>query len=141
MSTVFIIIAAVVTVFVGYLFFAWRKMKNTPMLPDNPRIKVLNDKNFNNQIKSGISLVDFWASWCMPCKMMIPVLNEVAGEVGDQVSICKVNIEEYQSIAQKHAVRNIPTMLIFRNGKEIDRVVGVKSKEFLINKLNMLKYK
>ncbi len=136
-----IIIAAVAAVFAGYLFFAYRKMKNIPMEPDNPRIKILTDKNFSNQIKTGISLVDFWASWCMPCKMMIPVLNEVAGEVGGQVSVCKVNIEEYQSIAQKHAVRNIPTMVIFKNGKEVDRVVGVKSKEFLINKINMLKYK
>ena len=141
MSTIMIIIAAVAAVFAGYLFFAYRKMKNTPMEPDNPRIKILTDKNFSNQIKSGISLVDFWASWCMPCKMMIPVLNEVAGEVGDQVSICKVNIEEYQSIAQKHSVRNIPTMVIFRNGKEVDRIVGVKSRDFLVNKLNMLKFK
>lgn len=141
MLTIILIIAAVVAVLAGYLFFAYRKMKNTPQVPDNPKIKNLTDKNFNNQIKSGISLVDFWASWCMPCKMMIPVLNEVAGEMGDQVAICKVNIEEYQSIAQKHSVRNIPTMVIFRNGKEIDRVVGVKTKDFLINKLNMLKYK
>ncbi len=77
----------------------------------------------------------------MPCKLMSPILNEVAEAMGDQVSVCKVNIEEYQSIAQKHSVRNIPTMIIFRNGKEVDRIVGVKQKDFLVNKLNMLKYK
>ncbi len=136
-----IIIAAVAAIFAGYLYFTYRKMKNTPLQPDNPKIKNLTDKNFSNQIKNGIALVDFWASWCMPCKMMSPVLNELAGEMGDQVAICKVNVEEYQSVAQKHSVRNIPTMVIFRNGKEVDRVVGVKSKEFLVNKLNMLKYK
>ncbi len=134
-------ICAVLALFAGYLFFAYRKMKNIPIGPESTRIKNLTDKNFSNQIKNGISLVDFWASWCMPCKMMIPVLNDVAEEMGDHAAICKVNIEEYQFIAQKYSVRNIPTMVIFKNGKEVDRVVGVKSKDFIINKLNMLKYK
>lgn len=140
MTTTLIIVAAL-TLLAGYLVFTFRRMKNAPVAPDSPKIMNLTDKNFSHQVGKGISLVDFWASWCMPCKMMVPVLNEVAEEVGDNVAICKVNIEEYQSIAQKHAVRNIPTLLIFKNGKEVDRVVGVKSKDFLINKLNMLKYK
>ena len=138
---IFAIIAGFIALAGGYVFFTYRRMKNTPAGPDSPKIKNLNDKNFSHHVGKGISLVDFWASWCMPCKMMAPVLNEMAEEVGDQVAICKVNIEEYQSIAQKYSVRNIPTMLIFRNGKEVDRVVGVKSKDFLLNKINMLKYK
>lgn len=125
----------------GYMFFTYRKVKNMPVGPDSARIKILTDKNFSQQTGSGISLVDFWASWCMPCKLMAPILNDVAEEVGDQARICKVNIEEYPSVAQKYSVRNIPTLIIFRNGKEIDRIVGVKQKDFLINKLNMLKYK
>ncbi len=139
--TTTLIILGVLTLMGGYMFFTFRRMKNTPTGPDSPKIKILNDKNFSHQIGKGVSLIDFWASWCMPCKMMVPVLNELAEEVDDSVSICKVNIEEYQSIAQKHSVRNIPTILIFKNGKEVDRVVGVKSKDFLLNKLNMLKYK
>lgn len=139
--TTTLIILGVLALMGGYMFFTYRKMKNTPVGPDNPQIKNLTDKTFSQQIGKGVTLVDFWASWCMPCKMMVPVLNELAGEVGDNVTVCKVNIEEYQSIAQKHSVRNIPTMLIFKNGKEVDRVVGVKSKDFLLNKLNMLKYK
>jgi thioredoxin 1 len=136
-----LIIIGVLALIAGFIFFTYRRMKNIPVGPENPKIKNLTDKNFGHQIGKGISLVDFWASWCMPCKMMAPVLNDLAGEVGDSVAICKVNIEEYQSIAQKHAVRNIPTILIFKNGKEVDRVVGVKTKDFLLNKLNMLKYK
>jgi thioredoxin 1 len=139
--TTTLIIIGVLTLMGGYMFFTFRRMKNTPAGPDSPKIKILNDKNFSHQIGKGVSLIDFWASWCMPCKMMVPVLNELAEEADDSVSICKVNIEEYQSIAQKHSVRNIPTILIFKNGKEVDRVVGVKSKDFLLNKLNMLKYK
>ncbi|MEI6434200.1 MAG: thioredoxin [Bacteroidota bacterium] len=139
--TTFLIIIAVLILFSGYMFFMYRKVKKTPTGPDSTKIKILNDKNFAQQISKGIALVDFWASWCMPCKMMSPILNEVAEEVGDQAAICKVNIEEYQSIAQKYAVRNIPTIIIFRNGKEVDRIVGVKQKDFLINKINMLKYK
>jgi thioredoxin 1 len=139
--TITFIILGVLALAVGFLIFKYRRMKNAPAGPDNPRIKILSDKNFSHQVSKGISLVDFWASWCMPCKMMVPVLNEVAAEAGDEIAVCKVNIEEYQSIAQKYSVRNIPTLLIFKNGKEVDRVVGVKSKEFLLNKLNMLKYK
>jgi thioredoxin 1 len=137
----FLVIIGVVALLGGYMFFMYRKMKNAPAAPDSTKIKNLDDKNFNQQIGKGISLVDFWASWCMPCKMMVPILNELAEEVDGKVTICKVNIDQYQSIAQKHGVRSIPTMIIFRNGKEIDRIVGVKQKDFLLNKINMLNYK
>ena len=141
MGTAWIIVAGAVLLIGIYMAMMYRKVKNTPVAPDSRKIKTLDDKNFSHQIGKGISLVDFWASWCMPCKMLVPVLNDLAEEVGDNVSVCKVNIEEYQSIAAKYSVRNIPTMLIFKNGKEVDRIVGVKTKDFLINKLNMLKYK
>jgi thioredoxin 1 len=116
-------------------------MKNMPVGPENPKIIQLTDKNFNQHTGKGIAVVDFWASWCMPCKLMVPVLNELAEEAGDQVTVCKVNIEEYQSVAARFNVRNIPTLIIFRNGKEVDRIVGVKPKDFILKKINMLKYK
>jgi len=139
--TTTLIILGFIALLGGYMFYTFRKMKNAPVAPDNPRIRILTDKNFTQQTGKGITLVDFWASWCMPCKMMIPVLNEVAEEAADGVLVGKVNIEEYQSLARKYNVKNIPTMLIFKNGKEVDRVVGVKSKDFLLNKINMLRYK
>ena len=123
------------------MLFAYRKVKNMPVAPDNPKIRTLTEKNFNQQISKGITLVDFWAAWCMPCKMMVPVLNEVAAEAGDSVTVAKLNIDEHQAVAQKFAVRSIPTIVIFRNGKEVDRIVGVKQNDFLLNKINMLKYK
>ncbi len=141
MTTIYYITGGLMVLFFIWIFYGWWKMKKTPMGPESEKIKNLDDKNFSNQVKNGISLVDFWASWCMPCRMMVPVLNELAEEVDPSVKICKVNIEQYQALATQYSVRNIPTMLIFRNGKEVDRIVGVKTKDFLLKKINMLKYK
>ena len=111
-------------------------MKNIPETEKSEKIKDLTDKNFQYQLKNNISLVDFWASWCVPCKMMAPVLNELAEEVRPGVQVCKVNVEEYQSLASQYGIKGIPTMLLFRNGKEINRFVGVKSKDFLLDQIN-----
>ena len=123
-----------------YLFFSYmyRRTKNSPGDRKNEKIIDLTDTNFQHQLNGGIAIVDFWASWCVPCKMMAPVLNELAEEVPSSVKVCKVNVEEYQSLAARYSVRNIPTMVLFRNGKEIDRFVGVKTKEFLLKRINSL---
>lgn len=136
MSVALIVTLLVLLFFAGYIFLSYRKMKNVPDVVKSDKIKDLTDKNFNHQIKNNISLVDFWASWCVPCKMMSPVLNELAEEVDSGVQVCKVNVEQYQSLATKYAVRGIPTMLLFKNGKEINRFVGVKSKDFLLQEIN-----
>jgi thioredoxin 1 len=138
MNTILIIAGVLFTIFAGYAIFSYRKMKNIPEVAKSDKIKDLTDKNFQHQIKSSISLVDFWASWCVPCKMMAPVLNELADEVGSGVKVCKVNVEQYQSIASKYAVRGIPTMLLFRDGREINRFVGVKSKDFLLEQIQKI---
>jgi thioredoxin 1 len=138
MSTAIIITLAAIGFFAAYLFISYRRMKNIPEVAKNEKIKDLTDKNFQHQLKNRISLVDFWASWCMPCKMMAPVLNELADEVGPGVQICKVNVEQYQSIASGFAIRGIPTMILFRDGKEISRFVGVKSKDFLLEQINKI---
>jgi thioredoxin 1 len=139
MSTTIIVTALVLILFIGYVFFSYRRMKNVPDVVKSEKIKDLTDINFQHQVKNGISLIDFWASWCVPCKMMSPVLNELADEVDSGVQVCKVNVEQYQSLASKYAVRGIPTMLLFKNGKEMGRFVGVKSKDFLLQEIN--KYK
>lgn len=136
MSVTLIVTLLVLLFLAGYIFLSYRKMKNVPDVVKSDKIIDLTDKNFNHQIKNKISLVDFWASWCVPCKMMSPVLNELAEEAGPDVQVCKVNVEEYQSLASKYSIRGIPTMLLFRNGKEINRFVGVKSKDFLLQEIN-----
>lgn len=72
-------------------------------------------------------LVDFWAEWCMPCKMFAPILDKLDAEVGNNATIAKVNIDECEALASKYGVMSIPTVIIFRNGKEEQRFVGAKS--------------
>ena len=139
MSTT-MIIAVIIIAFLGTMYILARvKMKNIPVVADSDKILTLTDKNFQHQTKNKLVLVDFWASWCAPCRMMAPVLNDVATELNGNSHVGKVNIEQYQSLAQKFQVRNIPTMILFKNGREINRFVGVKNKEFLLQQINKVK--
>jgi thioredoxin 1 len=135
MQTILIILAILLIVFVVYVYRAQAKLKATPMVADSDTIMTLTDKNFKHQTKDKIVLVDFWASWCAPCRMMAPILNDLSHDLTDNKHIGKVNIEEYPTLAQMFKVRNIPTMIVFKNGVEINRIVGVKSKEYLMKQL------
>ncbi len=139
MEMTLIIIGSAVALVAFYFYYKILKIRNAVPEKDNARIKVLNEQNFGNQIKTGLTLVDFWAEWCMPCKMMVPVLNGLAEEVNGDTTIGKINIEQYQSVATKYNVRSIPTLILFKDGKEHKRYVGVKSKEFLVNQINQYK--
>jgi thioredoxin 1 len=92
MSTTLIIVLVVVFLIISWILFAYRRMKNVPEVADSQRIKVLTDKNFQHQIKSGTTLVDFWASWCLPCKMMAPVINEIAEEISGKAFVGKLDV-------------------------------------------------
>jgi thioredoxin 1 len=139
MQTTIIITSILITVLVGLYLMARARMKNIPVVADNDNILTLTDKNFSHQTKNKLVLVDFWASWCAPCRIMAPVLNEVADELTGNSHVGKVNIEEYQSLAQKFQVRNIPTLILLRNGIEVNRFVGIKNKEFLLQQINKVK--
>jgi thioredoxin 1 len=135
MQTAFLVVGIILLAFVVLSFIAKSKLKNIPNVVDHENIITLTDKNFDFQTKNKIVLVDFWASWCAPCRMMAPVLNEVASELNGNTHVGKVNVEQFQSLAQKFKVRGIPTMILFKNGKEVNRFVGVKSKEILLKSL------
>jgi len=135
MQTTLIITGIIISILAALFLFARYRMKNIPIVADSDKILTLTDKNFQHQTKNKLVLVDFWASWCAPCRMMAPVLNEVADELSGNSHIGKVNIEEYQSLAQKFQVRNIPTLILLKNGKEINRFVGMKSKDFLLEQI------
>jgi thioredoxin 1 len=134
MTTTFIILG-VLAVFVVYIIISYKRSQNIPNTPNSPKIKVLNNKNFKLQIKSGITLVDFWAPWCGPCKMMAPVLNDLAESIGEDATVGKVNVDHHQPLASKYKIRNIPTLVMYKEGKEVNRYVGVKTKKFLMKEI------
>ena len=135
MNTVLIIIGVLILAFAVLYLAARSKMKNIPDVEDSESIITLSDKNLQHQTRGRIVLVDFWAGWCVPCKMMAPVLNDLAEELKGKAFVGKVDVEKYQSLAQKFNVRNIPTMVLFRDGKEVNRFVGIKTKDFLVKQI------
>ena len=136
MQTTLIIIGILIAFLLALYLIAHARMKNIPVVDDNDNILTLTDKNFQHQTKNKLVLVDFWASWCAPCRMMAPVLNDVANELTGNSHVGKVNIEQYQFLAQKFRVRNIPTLILLKNGMEVNRFVGIKNKEFLLQQIN-----
>ncbi|WP_110114844.1 thioredoxin [Bacillus sp. CGMCC 1.16541] len=89
------------------------------------------DQSFNNEVGSGLVLADFWAPWCGPCKMIAPVLEELDSEMSDKVKIVKVDVDENQETAGKFGVMSIPTLILFKDGEAVDKVVGFQPKEAL----------
>ncbi|MDD4505913.1 MAG: thioredoxin [Sulfurospirillaceae bacterium] len=98
----------------------------------------LNASNFDSTVAEGVSLVDFWAPWCGPCRMIAPVIEELAADFDGKAKICKVNTDEEQDVAIKYGIRSIPTILFFKNGELVDQMIGASSKQVLADKVNSL---
>ncbi|HEV7736316.1 MAG TPA: thioredoxin [Chlamydiales bacterium] len=105
-------------------------------MSEKKNIKILTDGSFDKDIQKGVTLVDFHANWCGPCRMLAPVLEEVAKVIQGKASIGKVDIDTEQKIASQFQITSVPTMILFKDGKEVNRLVGLRNadaiKDFIL---------
>jgi len=91
-------------------------------------VKHITDDQFQPTVAHGVTLVDFWAPWCGPCKMIAPILDELAGELNGKAKIVKINVDENPVVAGQYGIMSIPTLLLFKDGKKVDQKVGGQPK-------------
>ena len=93
----------------------------------------LDESSFSTSVANGVTLVDYWAPWCRPCLMQAPILEEVAGVLGDKATIAKVNIDDSPELADKFDVQGIPTLIIFKDGEVAKRLMGLQTRKVLVD--------
>jgi thioredoxin 1 len=121
---------------IGFVFYNFIKSKKRLSAPPSENVKILTDQNFEQIIKSGVTLIDFWAEWCTPCKVQGPIIDEIADEIGDKANICKLDVDHNRRVSAKLGIQNIPTLMLFKDGKMVKRFVGVKPKGVLMKSIN-----
>ena len=97
---------------------------------------VLNENNFDNTVANGLVLVDFWATWCGPCKMLAPTIDAIATEYKDRVVVGKVDVDESEALARRFGIMSIPTLFLFKDGEVVEKLVGYRLKTELEELLN-----
>ena len=102
-------------------------------------IKEITNTNLAEVLQDGkLVIVDFWAVWCGPCRMLSPIVDEIAEEMADKVSVAKCNVDEAEEVAANFGIRSIPTLIFFKEGKPVDKLVGALPKAELVKKINSL---
>ena len=125
----YLVLAAIVVIWAVGRFIQSRK---TPVEPI-AGVAELTEKNFDAEIATGVVLVDFWAAWCGPCQMQMPIITETVPRLPVGTKIAKVNIDEARGLTERFNVQSVPTWIVFRAGREIHRVNGVQSADELLN--------
>ena len=98
-------------------------------------VQEINSNDFKQEISKGKSLVDFWAPWCGPCRIISPIIEDLSKEMKD-IKFFKLNVDNNNDIAESYGVMGIPTLILFKDGKEVGRMIGVNSKEAIETKIN-----
>ena len=99
--------------------------------------KIATNNSFDSLLQSEkLVIVDFWATWCGPCRMLSPLLDEVEEEMADKIEVVKVNVDDAEEIAMRYRIMSIPTLIFFKNGQMVDRSVGAMPKSQLVEKIN-----
>jgi thioredoxin 1 len=130
------VIWAVLAAMLAYLIIntvrRYRQLKNFNPADESSKLRTLTDDTFDKGIAKGIVLVDFWAAWCAPCRMMAPVLSEMAEELDGKAVIAKIDVDANKKMAAQYGIRSIPTLILFKEGKQVNKFTGVKSKQALL---------
>jgi thioredoxin len=100
------------------------------------KVKTFTDSNFDQEVKNGVVLIDFWAEWCGPCRRLAPTVDALASEYDGRATVAKLNVDENPNVPGRFMIRGIPTMLIFKNGELADQIVGLVPKEEIAKKLD-----
>lgn len=100
------------------------------------KVKEVTEKSFEKNISKGVVIVDFWATWCRPCLMQAPIFEEAAKEMKGKVAFLKIDVDKAKNIASKYRISSIPTLIVFKDGKEVTRTMGTQQKENIIAVLN-----
>lgn len=130
-AAITIIIAAIAAILPAQISNSKTNVSN-----DSDKAIHLTDTNFSKTIKNGVTVVDFWATWCGPCRIQGPIIDDVAKEIGKKATIAKLDVDKNRATSSKYNVRNIPTIIIFKNGVPVKRLIGVQQKQTLINVIN-----
>lgn len=128
----FVIILAIVA-------FSGKVYSQKAEKPADEKVKVITDEDFDKTIKKGVTMIDFWATWCGPCRRQAPIVEEIANEVSKKIKIGKLDVDKNKIASNTYGVRNIPTLIFFKDGKEVKRLVGLQDKQAILKELNDLK--
>lgn len=125
----YVVLAAMVVVWAAYRFV---QSRNAPPPKEIAGVESLTAATFDGRVAEGVTLVDFWAPWCGPCRMQMPIIEETVGMLPPGVKIAKVNVDEAGDLARRFEISGVPTWIVFRDGREIRRTGGVQSREDLL---------
>jgi len=134
---IWILVLVIIIALVFYMRNLTRKINKADQ-EQSENLIILTDENFQKTIEKGVTLVDFWAPWCTPCKIQNPVINQIADELEGTVKVCKINVDEHKKAATQMKIRNIPNIIIFKNGNAEMQLIGVKPKHTIMKTVHSL---